>query len=380
MVILHIVSNLTTGGAELMLKRLAAHHAGDDRFTHAVVSLREKATVGPQLEALGVSVEALGLAGARGMPRVLGQLRQRIRGVNPDIVQTWMYHADLLGGIAARLAGVRHIIWGVRTTDIALAGVPRSTLLTRRICARLSRTVPERILYVGEAARSVHERLGYDPGKAVVIQNGYSVPALAAVAAARAARRAELNLDAGAVLVGAAGRFSAEKGYDMFIAAAERIAARHGQARFVLIGRDVTWDNPELVRWIRASGLEDRFVLLGEQRRIHEWLAAVDVFVLSSLYEGFPNIVAEAMSVCTPCVVTDVGDAALLIGDSGILVPAGDLDGLARGVSTMIEEGEDARRSRGGAARTRVEDRFSIEAIARRYEDLYLATVSRTDA
>jgi glycosyltransferase involved in cell wall biosynthesis len=372
MLILHIITDLSTGGAELMLERLVGHQSREGRYRHKVISLRTLGQVGPRLRAAGIEVEAMGMTGPVGLVAGFVRLVRRIRQSRPDVVQTWMYHADLIGGIAARIAGHRRILWGVRVMDIMQAmGVPRSTLIARRICARLSGTVPQRILYVAESARRVHEALGYDPARGAVIPNGYLLPSPDEAARSRQRIRDELGLAGDSVLIGSAGRFSPQKGYAGFVAAAARTAGKFPGARFLLFGRDVTWENEELAGWIRQAGLGDRFHLLGEQRNVHDWLSALDIFALFSIGEGFPNIVAESMSVGVPCIVTDVGDAALLVGDTGIVIGSGDLDALTRGLERLISAGEGERRRLGEAGRRRVETAYSLSAVAERYASLY---------
>lgn len=372
MLILHIITDLTTGGAELMMERLVVHHGREGRYRHKVISLRTLGQVGPRLQAAGIEVEAMGMMGAAGLATGFVRLVRRIRQLRPDVVQTWMYHSDLIGGLAARLAGNRHILWGVRISDISPAmGVSRSLIWSRRICARLSRTLPCRILYVAEAARKVHEAMGYDPARSVVIPNGYQLPSPDEAAESRRRLREELGLAEGALLIGSAGRFSPQKGYRGFVDAAAATARRFPEARFLILGRDVTWENAELAGWIRDAGLADRFHLLGEQRNVLDWLSALDVFALFSIGEGFPNIVAEAMSVGVPCIVTDVGDSALLVADTGIVIRSGDLSGLTNGLERLISAPEGERRRLGDSARRRVEATWSLSAVAERYAVLY---------
>lgn len=372
MLVLHIITDLATGGAELMLERLVGHQSREGRYRHKVISLRTLGQVGPRLQAAGIDVEAMGMTGPAGLAIGFVRLVRRIRKLHPDVVQTWMYHADLIGGVAARLAGHRRILWGVRISDVSPAlGVSRSLIWSRWICARLSGIVPRRILYVAEAARKVHESIGYPPAKSVVVPNGYLLPSPAEAASSRRRMRDELGLDEGAILVGSAGRFSPQKGYRGFVAAAAETARRFPQARFLILGREVTWENAELAGWIREAGLADRFHLLGEQRNVLDWLASLDVFALFSLDEGFPNVVAEAMSVGIPCIVTDVGDAALLVGESGIVIRSGDLSGLTGGLERLIGAGEEERRRLGEAGRHRVEATYSLSVVAERYGTLY---------
>lgn len=372
MLILHVITDLTTGGAELMLERLVVHQHREGRYRHKVISLRTLGQVGPRLQAAGIEVEAMGMTSILGLISGFLRLVRRIRKLRPDLVQTWMYHSDLIGGLAARIAGQRHILWGVRIVDITPSmGVARSTLWSRRISARLSRLLPERILYVAQSARKVHEALGYDPAKGVVIPNGYEVPTAGSAADSRRRMREELGLTDDMVLIGSAGRFSPQKDYAGFVAAAAETARKFPEARFLIFGREVTWENEELAGWIREAGLGDRFHLLGERRNVHDWLSALDIFALFSISEGFPNIVAEAMSVGVPCIVTDVGDAALLVADTGIVIRSGDLNGLTNGLERLISAGDGERRRLGEAGRRRVEATYSLSAVAERYASLY---------
>jgi glycosyltransferase involved in cell wall biosynthesis len=369
--VLHIMPDLNPGGAELMMKRLIEAHLGDPGYEHRVISLRGLGTVGPRLQALGVSVEALDLTSMLRLPATVLQLARRIRTARPDIVQTWMYHSDLIGGLAARLAGVRRILWGVRVADISPdMGVARNTFWIRRACARLSRHIPSRIVYVCHSARPPHEALGYDPAKGMVIPNGYVVPPGRGDPEEQPLRRA-LGLPRGALLIGSAGRNSPQKDYPGFVAAAAAISAQVPEAHFVVMGRQLDWDNAELAGLVRQSGHADRFHLLGERPDIGDCLAALDIFCLHSIQEGFPNVVAEAMAVAIPCVVTDVGDAALLVGDTGIVIEPRQPEQLAAALQGLIAAGPDRRRALGRQARRRIEEHFSIAAVAEQFAGLY---------
>lgn len=380
MIILHIIVNLSAGGAELMLKRLVLSHQDNPDYVHHVVSLRGLSTVGPQLQQIGVRVEALGWESPLGFWSAYQRLKQKICALKPDIVQTWMYHSDLVGGLAARTSGHRRILWGVRIADIGVEmGVSRATGWIRRACARLSRSVPARIVYVAESARKVHERLGYDPSKSIVIPNGYTLPPGAPNAAA-AALRAGLALPADTILIGSAGRFNAQKDHRGFVAAAKRVADSDPRARFVMMGRGVDRDNAELTAWVAATGHEDRFHLLGERRDIADWLAALDIFCLHSIGEGFPNVVAEAMGAGVPCVVTDVGDAALIVEDEGLVVPPSDPEGLAKAICSLAALEPNARARLGEKGRDSIAARFSMDVIRRRYEQLYRDLVDDLDS
>lgn len=373
MLVVHIITSLGTGGAEHMLKRLVDRDESDPgEAVHHVISIHTLASVGPELQRNGVAVEAIGLKKWYRLISAFRNLRRRLRALGPDVVQTWMYHGDFIGGLAAYSLGIRNVVWNVRTTNlIAGMGVPRRTMLLRHLCARLSRRIPAKIVYVAHAARHMHEMIGYDPSKSVVIPNGYSALSVAPFDRGEAKLRRELCLEGNHLLIGTAGRFVEGKNYPGFLRACARTAAERPDAQFVLIGPGLNRDNAELVQWVRTTGYADRFHLLGERSDFAEVLAALDIFCLTSVEEGFPNVVAEAMHVGIPCLVTDVGDSARLVGDTGVVVPPRDQAALDEAMLRLVRLGHDERVQLGLRARAHIMENYSITTIRNRYEQLY---------
>lgn len=373
--VVHVIVGLGVGGAELMLRRLvrAQRQAAPD-VSSTVVSLTTLGPVGQQLQADGVEVLTLGMQSPWQMPLVLWRLTRCLRQRRPDLVQTWMVHADLLGGLAARWAGVRSVVWGIRTTDFSLT--PPATRLVRWVCARLSTRVPHTIVCAAEASRRAHVRAGYDAGRMVVIPNGFDLAALQPDAARGRQVRREWGVADDELLVGSVGRFNRAKDQANFIAAAGRVAARHARCRFVLVGRGNTADNATLQQWSKAAGLADRLLLVGERADVPACLAAMDLFVLPSRSEGFPNVLGEAMAMARPCVSTDAGDAAWMLGEAGRVVPVGDPQALADAVDAVLCLTADERHALGQQARVRLVAEFSMERACERFTALQLGVVA----
>jgi glycosyltransferase involved in cell wall biosynthesis len=353
-----------------MLARLIEASHRRREFHHVVVSLTSAGDVGARLRNAGIELHTLGFRYSLGAFKAFWRLRKLLRELRPDVVQTWMYHADLIGGLAARGAGSSAIAWGVRSTFMQFEG-SRFTRVVARACAMLSTRIPRVIVCAAEASRRVHVEMGYDAARMRVIPNGFDISRLAGGADRRADRRAEFGFDARTVAIGAIGRFSPVKDYPTFIEACAIVGARMPFVRFLLAGRGLDAENRELVNRLEKAGLRDRFVLLGERNDIPECLAALDVFCLSSRSEGFPNVVGEAMGAGVPCVVTDVGDAALLVGDTGEVVAPGDPQALGAALLRIAGYDPDTRQARGAAARRRIEREYSLDATCARYESLY---------
>jgi glycosyltransferase involved in cell wall biosynthesis len=370
MKVMHVIVGLNRGGAEMALRRLVEASTNvSTGFKHVVISLTDLGFHGRALRAQGVEVHALGFRGPASLLLGVFRLAALLRRIKPHFVQTWMVHSDLLGGLAARLVGVPHIIWGVRTTDYSVES--RSTRAVRWLCAKLSSTVPSKIVCAAQASLLASARVGYDTRKLMVIPNGFEVAALRAHVGTGAAIRQQCGLQVADVVVGCMGRYNPAKDHANFISAAALLAARYPACRFLMVGRDVTPANAMLMTQIQATGLSDRFVLLGERSDPAACLDAMDVFVLSSRTEGFPNVLGEAMAMGVPCVSTDVGDAALLLGDAGPVVPARDALALAKATAQLLDMPEPERKTLGTKGRLRAENEFSMAAAAHKFNNLY---------
>ena len=369
--IVHIITGLQTGGAEIMLLRLLT--ATDrDRFPSSVVSLTEVGPIGAEIERLGITVQALGLRRGIPPPTAMPRLAQVLRQARPGVVQTWMYHADLLGGLAAKAAGSPPVAWGVHSTNLDPAIVKRGTIMTARTCARLSPWLPAAIVCCSEATRRVHQQIGYDAGKMIVIPNGFDLDRFAPSPAARIAIRQELGLSAETSLIGVLARFHPQKGQRVFIEAAGHLNERLPHVHFLLCGDDVTWDNARLTGWIDAAGIRDRCHLLGLRQDISRIQASLDIATSSSVaVEALSLVIGEAMACAVPCVVTNVGDSALLVGDTGQVVPPGDARALAEAWHDLLCLEPAERRVRGERARQRIAERFTLSRTVHVYEQLY---------
>jgi glycosyltransferase involved in cell wall biosynthesis len=167
------------------------------------------------------------------------------------------------------------------------------------------------------------------------------------------------------------------KDHANFLRAASLIVKQYPDAHFLLAGRDVNGENRELVGLINELRLQAQTHLLGERSHIERLVAALDVFCLSSSFgESCPIIVGEAMSCAVPCVVTDVGDSAWIVKESGRVVPARDAYALAAACEELLEMGPEGRRALGQVARSRVKDLFSLSSVVAKYEELYESMIA----
>lgn len=365
-----VITNLATGGAETMLLKLL-QHIDRTRFSPTVISLVSLGEIGPRIEDLGIRVQALGMSRGQFNPMFVFRLAQLLRQIGPDIVHTWMYHADLLGGIAARLAGCGHVVWCIRQSNLSKSENKRSTLWVVKICAVLSRCLPDQIISCSYRAKEVHEAVGYASSKLQVIPNGFDLSRFVPNLAARQSVRLELGVAAGTPLIGLIARFDPQKNHFGFVEAAANIHAQLGDVHFVLAGTGVDNSNAKLLAAINANGLGDHMHLLGRREDIPRLMAALDALASSSHGEAFPNVLGEAMACGVPCVVTDVGDSAEIVGPTGRVVAAGDMPGLAKGLLELLQLPAKERESLGIQARARVAAQYEIRHVIRMYQSFY---------
>lgn len=365
----HVISDLRMGGAENMLAKLAkALPALGVEMT--IVSLGAKHQLGAEIEAAGVPVHSLGLASTASVITGTFALAGLIREFDPDVVQTWLYHADLIGLFANLAAGRRALCWNLRCSNMELVSQSRRTDAVRNVLARLSR-FPDLILANSHAGLAAHIALGYRPRASLVVPNGFDTDLFRPSAEARERVRSELAIPADAFLVGMIARVDPMKDHATFLEAARIFAARQPKAFFVLAGAGTEPAGP-LALASRDKGLEHRIRWLGRRSDAHELFAALNVATLSSAYgEGFPNVLGEALACGTPCVATDVGDAAAIIANNGIVVAPRAPAELAVAWQRMYEADPEWRSTIGADGRRRMVAEFGIDGIAQQYAELY---------
>ena len=379
MKVTHVITGLDTGGAETMLYRLLLH---TDRaaYESEVISMTDIGAVGEKIRALGVPIRALGMR--RGVPNPLGVLRlaRWLSQYSPDVLQSWMYQADLVSGLAAKLAGGMPVAWGIHNAYLEPRSVKRIKLWTVRACIWSSGWLPSRIVCCSEASREVHARLGYPHKKMIVVPNGADLAAFRPNPEARRSVCEELGLRVETPLIGLVARFDLPKDHRTFVQAAGLLHTRVPEAHFILCGDSITRENPQLTEWIDEARVRSRCHLLGRRLDVPRLSAALDVATSSSSFsEAWPLAVGEAMACGVPCAVTDVGDSSVIVGDTGRVVPPKNPQALADAWHGLLTLGPDERARLGQAARRRMEEHFDLLGAVAKYEKLYEELALRSD-
>ena len=378
--VLHIVNDLSLhGGAEMTLLRLL-ESLGEERKTHAVVTLkplRDGNTIGASIIALGIPMEDLGVTGASTMPRAWFRLIKLIRGVRPDVLSAWLYYTSLMVSLAYLFCGYRpRIIWHIRSMPYVELSEKPARFIAQRILAFLSHRMRVRIVTNSEAARNAHQAIGFSDysEKWAVIANSVDPDMFRPDKELRQIMRSKLAIPENAIAIGAIGRNVPEKGYPDLFDAFRRLndfmsPVWFGRLHLVIVGRDLSPDDPG----IAASGLQNyQLHLLGARNDVPDILNALDIFVLPSRSESFPNVLAEAMATGLPAIATNVGDCRKVLSADEYLATGKQGATLGDRLLALIRKSDQQRTEIGALNRVRITQTYTrqkmAEAFRRQFE------------
>ena len=365
MKILHVITGLNTGGAERMLVKLIE---STNRVEHSVISLLDKGSQGEILEKQGVSVRCLNMN--RGIPSLskLIQLRNFVSEANPNVIQSWMYHAN----VATYFANMNKnypLIFNIRHALNDFRNEKRSTKVAINLNSVFSRKV-EGIIFNSEMSKDQHVKFGLRNESLVVIPNGFDIEKFQPNDGNRLRVRNYYKIAEDEILIGAVGRNHSVKGFDVFLKGCSLVAKQIEKVKFILIGKGIKED--EDLRDLSCSlGINDSLIFENERDDLEKVWPAIDIYCNSSRSEAFSNTIGEAMLNEIPCIVTDVGDSAKIVGSTGIVVQPNEPKYLAKAILEICNLNKTRKNDLGISARKRIKENFSISKISDQYLNLY---------
>jgi glycosyltransferase involved in cell wall biosynthesis len=367
---LHIITDLRSGGAEYVLFRLLAN---DNINTHSVVILGQiKGTIGNELLKRGIEVFSLNISWRKLDITSFYELYKTIKRVNPNIVQTWMYHANLVGSLIAKIAGEYSTIWCLHAASIDTLSF--KTKVISVFNSLISYWLPTKIICVSSKTLQVHKQWGYCANKLELIYNGVDTNEFIPKIDSRAKIRKEWKVDNDTILIGCIARWDHHKDHKTLLSCTKILEEKKiYNFKIVLVGDGMSWDNRRLSEMIINLKLNKCIILGGFRSDVSCLFPALDLNVLSSISEAFPNVLIEAMSCGVPCVATDVGDAKVIVGDTGWIVPPSDPISLARAFEVSFAKIviNDNWKIRKNSCRTRVEKKFTLNHMLESYNKLW---------
>ncbi len=360
--IIHIITSLGSGGAEHMLYKLLKY-SDKDKYYHEVISLLDEGIYGKKIEKLGIRVHCLKL----NKKNLVTSLIKAISiSRNFDLIDTWLYHADLFGFIIGKVLLRKKLIWNIRHSNLDKQANKSTTLKIVKMNSIISRFV-DCITYNSNKALENHIKFGYKNKNSVVIPNGFELDKFKFKLESRIKIRKELGLRKEQKVIITVGRWDIQKDYYTLIKALSEVKKYNKDFKMIMCVTNLDYFNKELTRLIDEYELKDNIILLGRREDIPDLLSAADIYISSSLGESFSNSIGEAMACELPCIVTDVGDSRVIIGDNGKVIEAKDYLSMSRALLTYIQ---DSNLTRNKKARIRVMDNYNIKNIVRRFENI----------
>tara|TARA_R110001592_G_C13190615_1_gene752590 strand:+ start:9910 stop:11076 length:1167 start_codon:yes stop_codon:yes gene_type:complete len=383
--ILHVITGLTTGGAEMMLWKLVSQN---DQYEHVVVVLNGEGNtlVGEKLKSENVTLHFLKIKEAKFKLAFVPEFLRILKNERPDIIQSWMYHANLISLIAKIVKPSTPLVWNVRHSLHDISRESRRLKLILKLSAKLSK-IPNGIVYNSYASETQHLALGFSETNSKVLANGFDLSMFSPQESLKASLRKSLDLPEDAFVFIVIGRFHPMKGHTGYISSfantlilLETIAP-HIKLYSIMVGPELSASNKVLTQHISCLALDGIVKLLGERSDISEILNVADALVLPSLWgEGFSNVLGEAMSLSIPAIATDVGDSSWILGESGTIVAPGDLNELSSAMINYAQKSPSELKKLGSLARSRMEEHFSIASICQQYNIFYQAILTNSSS
>jgi len=366
-----LVRSLEIGGAETQLAALAKG-LDRSRFKATVFCFYATGALVRELRDAGIEVVALEKRGRWDVAHFLRRFYLQMRAVRPDVIHSFMGPPNLIATLMQPFGGRPRVVWGVRSSQMKLSDYDVTWRLTFALERRLSH-LPDAIIANSFAGRDHLIAKGFCATRLSVVPNGIDVGRYEADAEAGQALRAEWGVGEQDRLIGLVARLDTKKDHVGFLRAASILSGQRSDVRFVLIGGDGRVNRDELKAFAASvEALESKVIWAGPRHDMTAVYSALDVNCSASAYgEGFPNVVAEAMASEVPCVVTDVGDAKRIVGDTGIVTPPGEPEALAEGLQRILDLDKAQRRTLGRDCRSRISEHFSERVMLERMAAIY---------
>tara|TARA_B100001179_G_scaffold76837_1_gene54066 strand:- start:3143 stop:4336 length:1194 start_codon:yes stop_codon:yes gene_type:complete len=373
MKVVHIITGGNgRGGAEGALLRLVDHTSGS--IEHIVYTLQDMPDYAPDFLDVGISLHSLNIKNPKDFLLNLAKFKKNMQRIQPDLIQTWMRHPNFMFGLIGKSLGIP-VVWNIRqgTLDKKTLGFRNTVILKAN--ATLSKSVPTKIINCSLRSIKLHKEIGY-ADKFVYIPNG-------SIIEIKLSQKKPKTLLMSSFTVGHVGRYSIAKNHKLFINAFVQFHSVYKDSHALMAGPGVTLSNSSFKESF-SSVLNNSFKLLGQidsRDELFDIYKKMDCLVLSSITEGFPNVLIEAMSCGVPCISTDVGDAREIIADTGWIVPSEDQNALEKALEEAYREYLDfpedwaARREK---AYKRVVENYSVEKMCERYIDVWNDAINQT--
>ena len=372
--ILHVINGLDDGGAEGVLYRICTY---DKEHEHIVLSMQGLGKYGELLIHQGVEVRELNISTFKTLPYATLKFRKVLKETKPDLIQTWMYHANIFAGVLAKIFCYKKpVVWNIRCTIMKLVESGLTTYILIYLGSILSYFIPDCIIVCGNSVKLDHQGIGYKLSKIKTIENGFD---LEYFKPPKKSQNINNSFYTKGLIVGVLGRFHPQKNHDLAIKACSIAISKNINLKLYLAGSGMTADESELNKSIRKNRMETFTEFFGALKDVRVFFKEIDVLLLSSKFgEGFPNVLAEAMAYGIPCIATSIGDSKKIIGQTGWVVS----NHKPKEIVSAFEEILDMKKNKSwqkmkNSARQRIEQNFSISKMVISYSNCWKEIINR---
>jgi len=370
---MHVITGLDLGGAENNLLQLLKN-VDRNYFDFYVISLTDKGVLGKEIENLGIPLLTLNMK--RSAFRLFSifygifKLAYYIITIKPHYILTWLHHADMIGILASKLVGHKRISWYLQCSVLSPDIIPLRNRLLVRLLSFFSK-FPETIYSNSKAGIKEHMLKGYKPKKRItLIPNGFDTNMYIPDIYSGEKMRRELNISSEDPIIGYVGRYHKMKDFNTLLLSISELLKIYPKLKAVLVGTNVDYFNLELLKQIEKLKIKN-ILLLGQRRDIPSIMTSFDLLICSSISEGFPSVVGEAMSCGVPCVVTDSGDCREIIGDDNYICNIGDYRSLVKICNKILKLSLSEKQEMNFKVRKRIIELYDISIIAKQFKKIF---------
>ena len=370
--IFFLIRSLSIGGTERQLIELVKG-LDSNHFDITVGLFYNEGALIEEIKSMPwIHVVSLNKSGRWDIIRFVLRFIKLLKSLQPDILYSFLPDANIAGLIAGRLSGVKRVVWGVRASNMDVSRYDWLARMSLRLSAFLSK-FPDAIIVNSHAGKEFHRGIGYSTNRMMIIPNGICTDRFKPDYSAGLKVRDEWGIDEETITIGLIGRLDPMKDHATFLRAVKIFNQEGCSVRFVCIGDGKGPCKSEIHSLCRTLGLNGSLIWAGERYDMTAVYNAMDIVTSSSFSEGFPNVIGEAMACGVPCVVTDVGDSAIIVGETGIIVPPKDPQALADGWRSMLKHLDDKSYSIKEKTRARMVSHYNCEIFIQRTSRMFLS-------